>query len=325
MDGRYITEARTAAVSAVSTRYLARPDASTLAIIGSGVQARSHLEAYQHVRQLKEVRVWSPKPHSRERSSRTWPATCRRRSCAADSAEDAVRGADMIVLATSSPTPVIEDAWVADGRARRVRRRLPPDSAGDAAGAGRARRLYVDSRAAAIVESGDVVMSIADGLFDASHIRGELGELVLGRVAGRTSDRGDHGVQVARHGGRRRRRRRSRVSPRLGIRRRNGADVMTDERHRQPKKRTMDPDRPRRAVAVRRPGVGAIVVCGVVVPSEHGRSRDISEDAREKQFDAVARSFPGQQPLIQLRRRPPSIRRRTRDQSGNASRSARFM
>ena len=60
MDGRYITEARTAAVSAVSARYLAKPDASTLAIIGSGVQARSHLEAYQHVRQLKEVRIWSP-------------------------------------------------------------------------------------------------------------------------------------------------------------------------------------------------------------------------------------------------------------------------
>src|SRR6187402_2948346 len=61
MDGRYITEARTAAVSAVSTRFLGRADASTLAIIGSGVQARSHLEAYQLVRQLKEVRIWSPK------------------------------------------------------------------------------------------------------------------------------------------------------------------------------------------------------------------------------------------------------------------------
>src|SRR5512134_2124678 len=65
MDGRYITEARTAAVSAVSTRFLGRPEAATLAIIGSGVQARSHLEAYQHVRQLREVRIWSPRPQSR--------------------------------------------------------------------------------------------------------------------------------------------------------------------------------------------------------------------------------------------------------------------
>ena len=66
MDGRYITEARTAAVSAVSTRFLGRADASTLAIIGSGVQARSHLEAYQLVREIKEVRIWSPRAQSRQ-------------------------------------------------------------------------------------------------------------------------------------------------------------------------------------------------------------------------------------------------------------------
>ena len=100
-----------------------------------------------------------------------------------------MRGADLIVLVTSSPTPVIDDAWVVAGRARRVRRRLPARSAGDAAGSSSQRsRLYVDSRAAALVESGDVVMNIADGLFDASHIRGEIGELVLGRVDGRRSD-----------------------------------------------------------------------------------------------------------------------------------------
>ena len=113
MDGRYITEARTAAVSAVSTRFLAKPDASTLAIIGSGVQARSHLEAYQLVRQLKQVRIWSPKQREpraiRRRHERP---QCRCRSSPPTSAEAAVRGADLIVLVTSSPTPVIEDAWV---------------------------------------------------------------------------------------------------------------------------------------------------------------------------------------------------------------------
>ena len=187
MDGRYITEARTAAVSAVSTRYLARPDASTLAIIGSGVQARSHLEAYQHVRQLKDVRVWSPQPRSRERfvddMSRPRPMPI----VAADTAEAAVRGADLIVLATSSPTPVIDDAWVSDGRARRVA------SAPAARISGRCRRR--SSRAAGCSSTrapppssnpATSSMNIADGLFDASHIRGELGEVVLGRVAGRT-------------------------------------------------------------------------------------------------------------------------------------------
>ena len=130
MDGRYITEARTAAVSAVSTRFLARPDASTLAIIGSGVQARSHLEAYQHVRQLKEVRIWSPKQRSREQFVDDMSAHVAVPIVAADSAEAAVRGADLIVLVTSSPTPVIEDAWVsrartscASARAARISRR----------------------------------------------------------------------------------------------------------------------------------------------------------------------------------------------------------
>lgn len=187
MDGRYITEARTAAVSAVSTRFLSNPDASTLAIIGSGVQARSHLEAYQHVRQLKEVRIWSPKIQSRRQFVDDMSPQFNMPIVAADTAESAVRGADLIVLVTSSPTPVIDDAWVSPGAhvvcvgaCRPTQQEMPPQLV-------KRSRLYVDSREAAVVESGDVVMNIAAGLFDASHIRGEIGELVLGRKEGRTS------------------------------------------------------------------------------------------------------------------------------------------
>jgi ornithine cyclodeaminase len=189
MDGRYITEARTAAVSAVSTRFLAKADASTLAIIGSGVQARSHLEAYQHVRQLKEVRIWSPSAHSRQRFVDDMSPSVNFPIRALDTAEQAVRGADLIVLVTSSPTPVIDDAWVGDGAhvvcvgaCRPNQQEMPPLLV-------KRSRLYVDSRAAAVVESGDVVMNIAAGLFDQSHIRGEIGELVLGRVDGRQTPR----------------------------------------------------------------------------------------------------------------------------------------
>ena len=189
MDGRYITEARTAAVSAVSTRFLSRPDASTLAIIGSGVQARSHFEAYQHVRQLKEVRIWSPRPQSRRQFVDDMSATSSIQIIDAESAEAAVRGADLIVLVTSSPTPVIDDAWVSEGAhvvgvgaCRPNQQEMPPPLVTRA-------RLFVDSRDAAVVESGDVVMNVNAGLFDASHIRGELGELVLGRVDGRTSSK----------------------------------------------------------------------------------------------------------------------------------------
>ena len=187
LDGRYITEARTAAVSAVSTRFLANPGASTLAIIGSGVQARSHLEAYQHVRQLKEVRIWSPKKQSRESFVDDMSPAVNIPIRATDTAEQAVRGADLIVLVTSSPTPVIEDSWVSEGAhvvcvgaCRPNQQEMPP-------GLVKRSRLYVDSSQAAVVESGDVVMNIAAGLFDASHIRGEIGELVLGRVEGRKS------------------------------------------------------------------------------------------------------------------------------------------
>jgi ornithine cyclodeaminase len=187
LDGRYITEARTAAVSAVSARFLANPQASTLAIIGSGVQARSHLEAYQHVRQLKDVRIWSPNPHSRASFVDDMSPSINVPIRAVESAEQAVRGADLVVLVTSSPTPVIEDQWVSDGAhvvcvgaCRPNQQEMPPPLV-------KRGLLYVDSRAAAIVESGDIVMNIASGLFDQSHIRGEIGELVLGRVGGRTS------------------------------------------------------------------------------------------------------------------------------------------
>lgn len=186
MDGRYITEARTAAVSAVSARFLARADASTLALIGSGVQARSHLEALQHVRELKEARVWSPRPQSRVQFIDDMSPRFPHRIVDCASAEAAVRGADLIVVATASKTPVIEDAWVAPGAHVMCVGACRPDQREmDPALVTRA-RLFVDSKAAALVESGDVVMNIAERRFDHTHLRGEVGELVLGRVGGRT-------------------------------------------------------------------------------------------------------------------------------------------
>jgi alanine dehydrogenase len=188
MDGRYITESRTAAVSAVSARYLARLDASTLAIIGSGVQARSHLEAYAEVRTLRDVRVWSPNARSRDRFIDDMTGRVPARLHNARSAQEAIEGADLIVLATSSPTPVIEDAWVANGAhvvsvgaCRPDQREMAPELVTRG-------RLFVDSRAAALVESGDVVQGVKEGRFTESHIAGEVGDLVLGRVTGRTSN-----------------------------------------------------------------------------------------------------------------------------------------
>jgi alanine dehydrogenase len=187
MDGRYITESRTAAVSAVSARHLSDAEAATLAIIGSGVQARSHLHAYAQVRTLRDVRVWSPNARSRERFVAEMTGQVPAQLHDSPSAREAVEGADLIVLATSSPTPVIEDQWIAAGAhvvsvgaCRPDQREMAPELVARA-------RLFVDSRAAALVESGDVVLGIAERRFDERHIAGELGEVVLNRMAGRTS------------------------------------------------------------------------------------------------------------------------------------------
>ena len=115
LDGRYITEMRTAAVSAVSARLLALPDAASLAILGSGVQARSHLDAVRRVRPVDDVRVWSPTESHRLEFARSEAARTGCPIVAVDSVEQAVGGAELIVLATASAEPVIRSAWVADG------------------------------------------------------------------------------------------------------------------------------------------------------------------------------------------------------------------
>jgi alanine dehydrogenase len=171
MDGRLITGVRTAAVSAVATKVLARPDTSVLAILGAGVQARSHLEALRLVRPFREVRVWSPRraaAFAREHGIR-----------ATSSAEEAVRGADVVVTATTSQTPVLLGEWLAPGThinavgaPRPDWRELDDDVLHRA-------RIYVDSRAATLKESGDVIAADATVA--------ELGEVVAGTKPGRQS------------------------------------------------------------------------------------------------------------------------------------------
>jgi len=182
-DGRYITEARTAAVSAVSARHLARKDARVLAMIGTGVQARSHLEALRLVREFGETRVWSP-----NRVNVASFVAAASGVKAAGSAEEAVRGADVVVLATSSAMPVIRSEWIAPGtHVIAVGACRPNQREMDGALVGRA-KLVVDSRAAALVESGDVLMAIEEGHITAERIHAELGEIAGGKRPGRQSE-----------------------------------------------------------------------------------------------------------------------------------------
>jgi len=171
MDGRLITEMRTAAASAVATQQLARADASVLTILGSGVQARSHLEALRLVRPFSEVRVWSPRNAQAfaERHGVTATAT----------PEEAVRGADVVVVAVNSQVPVLFGRWLspgthvnAIGATRPDWRELDDDALARA-------RLYVDSRDAATRESGDVIA--------AREVVAEIGAVVAGVQPGRRS------------------------------------------------------------------------------------------------------------------------------------------
>src|SRR5438034_139721 len=151
MDGRLITEMRTAAVSAAATKLLATLDAKILAILGSGVQARSHVEALRLVRNFEEIRVWSPTHEHAERFSKEIGAKPM-------PAEAAVRDADVIVTATNSKTAVLKGSWLkpgchvnAVGACRPDWRELDDEAMSNV--------VFVDSREGALKESGDVIFS----------------------------------------------------------------------------------------------------------------------------------------------------------------------
>jgi thiomorpholine-carboxylate dehydrogenase len=173
MDGRLITEMRTAAVSAAATKLLASPDAKILAILGSGVQARSHVEALRLVRQFQEIRVWSPTKEHSEQFAREIDGT-------ALSPEQAVRDADVIVTVTSSKEPVLRGAWLkpgchvnAVGACRPDWRELDDEAMLNV--------VFVDSREGASKESGDVILSRAK-------IHAELGEALATKVPSRATE-----------------------------------------------------------------------------------------------------------------------------------------
>jgi len=187
LDGRYITQARTAAVSAVSVEFLARAEARSLAILGTGVQGRSHLDAITRVRDIRDVRVWSPTVSSRAGFVREMQPGTTAVLAVSGSAREAVEGADIVVLATAAREPVVLSDWIADGTHICAVGACRPDQREmDSALVTRA-RLFVDSRTGAASEAGDIIIPMTEGSFDASHIAGELGEVAAGHTPGRTS------------------------------------------------------------------------------------------------------------------------------------------
>jgi alanine dehydrogenase len=188
LEANHLGQIRTGAASGVATKYLARADASVAAIIGSGFQAETQLEAVANVRSLKEVRVWSRKAEKRtafaERCAQKFGLNVK----AVETAEECVRGADIIVTATSSKQPVLSTEWLSPGAHINgsgsnwaERRELPADLI-----FGNAAIVAVDSVEVAKLESGDILIPLGENP-GAAFPAVELSEIVSGKRPGRTS------------------------------------------------------------------------------------------------------------------------------------------
>jgi ornithine cyclodeaminase len=179
MNAGGITAVRTAAVSGVATRLLAREDSRTLAILGAGIQAKAHLEAMRAVRDFDRVLVWSRTPgRARELEGVEEAAT----------AEAAVRDADVVVTATSAPEPILSHAWLKEGaHINAAGSSIPTTRELDTATMAAA-SLFVDRRESTLNEAGDYLFPMREGAIGPEHIRGELGEILIGSVPGRTSE-----------------------------------------------------------------------------------------------------------------------------------------
>jgi ornithine cyclodeaminase len=185
VDATAITAIRTAAVSGVATDVLARADSRVLAILGSGAQAMSHLEAVTAVRAITEVRVWSRTPANAERFAREAGDRFRLEVAAHASVEEAVRDADVVCTTTAAHTPILVGAW------------LRPGTHINAVGSGsgtdreldgstvRLARVFVDRMESAMREAGDLLLAIDEGAVTADGFAGELGGVLAGRVQGR--------------------------------------------------------------------------------------------------------------------------------------------
>ena len=183
MEANYLGQIRTGAVSGLATRYMARPDADTLGIIGSGFQARSQLAAMLAVRGFRQVKVWSRDPDKRNAFAVECSAAFPTKVTAVTTAEDVVRSSAVVVTATNSKDPVLSSEWVAPGThvnamgSNQARRReIPADLIH------RADRIVVDSIEQARIESGDLLLALDENGWSDPRIV-ELKDIVVSKPA----------------------------------------------------------------------------------------------------------------------------------------------
>jgi len=188
MDGGYITAMRTGAVSGVATKYMARSDARVACVFGGGVQARTQLLAMAQARPLARAIVYDIVPEQAASFARDLSDELDIRVDVGVDPRTVVESSDVIAAATSAAEPIFDGAWVKPGtHVNGIGSHAPAMRELDTALVVRS-RLIVDLREAALAEAGDIMIPIREGAITADHIVGDLGEVVSGRIAGRTSD-----------------------------------------------------------------------------------------------------------------------------------------
>ncbi|MBI3976575.1 MAG: ornithine cyclodeaminase family protein [Chloroflexi bacterium] len=187
MDSVYITAVRTAAASAMATRHLAREDAHVLAILGAGLQGRTHLWAMKAVRPIEQVRVYSRTRASSERYKAEMEAEHGVPVAVCDTAEQAVRGADLICTTSLAKTPIVEGKWLKPGAHVNGVGSFSLDSREIDSDAIALATVFVDSMEAVHKEAGDIMIPVQEGRITIEHVAGEIGEVVAGTKPGRTS------------------------------------------------------------------------------------------------------------------------------------------
>lgn len=186
-DAGSITEIRTGAASAVATDALARREAERLAVFGCGAQAVSHIRAISRVRALKEVLVWGRNSRAAAAFAERMAAECGLSVRAVADGAEAAEGADIICTVTGSPTPILKGEWVRPGtHVNLVGSSYAGPTEADSELIIRSRYI-VDSRASALAAAAEFLIAKEAGLIGEDHIAGEIGEVLLGRVPGRTS------------------------------------------------------------------------------------------------------------------------------------------
>lgn len=186
LEGASLTALRTGAASGLATDLLARPEAASVAVFGSGTQARTQLEAVCCVRRIRQVRIYDSDAGSAGRFADEMRRPGLDLETVASPAA-ALRSADIVCTATTAKTPVFEDRDVQPGTHINAIGVFQPDRAEVPAATVRRARVVVDHRASALEEAGDLLLPLRAGLIDREHMAAELGTLLLGGVAGRTS------------------------------------------------------------------------------------------------------------------------------------------